>query len=158
RYELVSPIGSGGFGTVFRARDRTSGSDVAVKLVLPGLGSQVAAERLRRESQLLRRVTSRHVARVFDSGDDEQGTWLVSELVDGAPLTASTLGRALLPHEVLRVARGLLAGLAAVHAAGIVHGDVKPSNVLVTRGDAALDSAKLLDFGLARIVSRSEVA
>ena len=80
---------------------------------------------------ILRRVTSRHVARVHDAGDDESGVWLVTELVEGAALTVATLGRPLLPHEVLRVARGLLEGLAAVHAAGIVHGDVKPSNILV---------------------------
>lgn len=158
RYELGPAIGSGGFGTVFRARDRRTGADVAVKLVLPGLGSEAAAQRLRREGQLLRRVASRHVARVFDAGDDESGAWLVTELVEGAPLTVPTLGRPLLPHEVLRVARGLLEGLAAVHAAGIVHGDVKPSNVLVPLGDKALDGAKLVDFGLARIVPRSEVA
>ena len=158
RYELGPAIGSGGFGTVFRARDRHTGVDVAVKLVLPGLGSELAALRLRREAQILRRVTSRHVARVHDAGDDESGAWLVTELVDGAALNVATLGRPLLPHEVLRVARGLLEGLAAVHAAGIVHGDVKPSNILVTLDDKVLDGAKLVDFGLARIVSRSEVA
>jgi len=158
RYELGPPIGSGGFGTVFRARDRRTGAELAVKLVPPSLGSSAAAERLRREGQLLRRITSRHVAKVFDSGDDGAGVWLVTELVDGAPLTLATLGRPLLPHEVLRVARGLLEGLAAVHAAGIVHGDVKPSNVLVPVGDKALDGAKLVDFGLARVVARSEIA
>jgi serine/threonine-protein kinase len=158
RYELGSAIGSGGFGTVFRAWDRETGAEVAVKLVLPGLGSDVAARRLRREDQLLRRVASRHVARVYDFGDDASGVWLVTELVEGAPLNVATLGRPLLPHEVLRVARGLLEGLAAVHAAGIVHGDVKPSNVLVPLGDQALDGAKLVDFGLARFISRSEVA
>jgi len=158
RYELGPAIGSGGFGTVFRARDRHTGADVAVKLVLPGLGSELAALRLRREGQILRRVTSRHVARIHDAGDDESGAWLVTELVDGAALNVATLGRPLLPHEVLRVARGLLEGLAAVHAAGIVHGDVKPSNILVPLDDNVLDGAKLVDFGLARIVSRSEVA
>jgi serine/threonine protein kinase len=157
RYELGPAIGSGGFGTVFRARDSRSGVDVALKLVLPGLGSKVAAERLRREGQIVRRVSSRHVARVYDSGDDDSGTWLVSELVEGAPLSIATLGRALLPHEVLRVARGLLEGLAAVHAAGIVFGDVKPSNILVPYGDKALDSAKLVDFGLARFTTRAEL-
>ncbi|GEM_PF-1529428 len=158
RYELGPALGSGGFGTVFRARDRRSGVEVAVKLVRPGLGSEAAAQRLRREGAILRRVSSRYVARVYDLGEDAHGVWLVTELVDGAPLTVATLGRALLPHEVLRVARGLLEGLAAVHGAGIIHGDVKPSNVLVPRGDKALDLPKLVDFGLARIQSRAEVA
>ena len=147
RYELGAAIGSGGFGTVFRARDLRTGADVAVKLVLPGLGSEPAAQRLRREGAIVRRVTSRHVARVHDSGDDESGVWLVTELVEGAPLTVATLGRPLLPHEVLRVARGLLEGLAAVHAAGIVHGDVKPSNILVPHGDKPLDGLEIVNFG-----------
>jgi serine/threonine-protein kinase len=128
-----------------------------VKLVPSGFGSEAAAERLRREGQIVRRVASRRVARVYDAGEDESGAWLVSELVDGAPLTLATLGRPLLPHEVLRVARGLLEGLAAVHAVGIIHGDVKPSNILVPLGEKALDGAKLVDFGLARVVSRSEI-
>lgn len=160
RFELGPAIGSGGFGTVFRALDVQTRREVAVKLVPPGLGSEPAAQRLRREGLILRRVASRHVAQVIDTGDDDHGVWLVMELVDGAPLRVPTFGRALLPHEVLRVARGLLEGLAAVHAAGIVHGDVKPSNVLVATAQSrgVLDSAKLVDFGLARIVSRSEVA
>jgi serine/threonine-protein kinase len=158
RYELGPALGSGGFGTVFRARDRRSGFEVAVKLVRHGLGSELAAQRLRREGAILRRVSSRHVARVYDSGADDHGVWLVTELVDGAPLAIATLGRPLLPHEVLRVARGLLEGLAAVHGAGIIHGDVKPSNVLVPRGDKALDNPKLVDFGLARMQTRAEVA
>jgi len=148
RYELGPALGSGGFGTVFRARDRTSGAEVALKLVLPGLGSEPAAKRLRREGAILRRVTSRHVARVLDLGDDDGGVWLVTELVEGGPLTTATR----------RTSCALLEGLAAVHASGIVHGDVKPSNVLVPRGERALSGVKLVDFGLARIVARSEVS
>jgi serine/threonine-protein kinase len=158
RYELGAALGSGGFGTVFRARDRRTGADVAVKLVLPGLGSEPAAQRLRREGTILRRVLSRQVARVYDTGDDENGVWLVTELVEGGPLSVETLGRALLPHEVLRVARCLLEGLSAVHVAGIIHGDIKPSNVLTPPGDKALDALKIVDFGLARIMARAEVA
>jgi eukaryotic-like serine/threonine-protein kinase len=158
RYELGPAIGSGGFGTVFRARDPQRRADVALKLVPPGFGSDVLAERLRREATILRRVASRHVAQILDFGEDEHGVWLVTELVDGVWLDRISLGRPLLPHEVLRVARGLLEGLAAVHAAGIIHGDVKASNVLVPRGQDALDAPKLIDFGLARVTSRMEIA
>ena len=112
RYELGAPLGSGGFGTVFRARDRRTGAELAIKWVLPGLGADAAAERLRHEGAVLRTVVSRRVAQVFDLGDDEHGVWLVTALVEGGPLATATLGRALLPHEVLRVARGLLEGLA----------------------------------------------
>lgn len=161
RYELGSPIGSGGFGTVFRARDRQSNIDVAVKLVPPGFDAGHLETRLRSEAAILerlKRLSSRHVARVFDIGSDAQGVWLVTELIDGVPLSLDAFGRALLPHEVLRVARGLLEGLSVAHGAGVVHGDVKPSNVLVPRNEKALDGPKLIDFGLARVMTSAELA
>ncbi|MBX3193015.1 MAG: serine/threonine protein kinase [Labilithrix sp.] len=158
RYELGAAIGSGGFGTVFRARDRQGSLDVAVKLVPPGFDASHLAERLRTEAAVLKRLSSRHVARVFELGSDASGVWLVTELIDGVPLSAESLGRALLPHEVLRVARGLLEGLSVAHAAGIVHADVKPSNVLVPRNKDALDGPKLIDFGLARLTARADLA
>jgi eukaryotic-like serine/threonine-protein kinase len=161
RYELGPAIGSGGFATVFRARDRLGDVDVAVKLVPPGFDAGHLAARLRGEAAILerlKRLSSRHVARVFDLGSDAQGVWLVTELIDGVPLSVDALGRALLPHEVLRVARGLLEGLAVAHEAGVVHADVKPSNILVPRSDKALDGPKLIDFGLARVTSRVDLA
>jgi len=157
RYELGSAIGSGGFATVFRARDRASDAEVAVKLVPPGF-DHALARRLEGEAAALRRVSSRHVARVFEVGADASGAWIVSELIDGVHLSAEGLGRALFPHEVLRVARGLLEGLAAVHAAGVIHADVKPSNILVPRTKEGLDAPKLIDFGLARLTPRADLA
>lgn len=161
RYELGEALGSGGFATVFAARDRLRDLDVAVKLVPPPLGGgshDALGERLRREIDVLRRLSSRYIAQVLDWGSDEHGVWLVMERVVGVPLTPEALGRPLFPHEVLRVARGLLEGLSVAHAAGIVHGDVKPSNVLVPHGRDALDAPKLIDFGLARPVPRAAVA
>lgn len=159
RFELGAPIGSGGFGTVFRARDQSAGTDVAVKLVPHGFGSEPLAQRLKREADLLGRLSSRHIARIVAHGEDAaRGVWLAMELVDGVPLAPAAIGRALLPHEVLRVARGLLEGLAAAHALGIVHGDVKPANVLVPLGTKTLDQAKLIDFGLGRVTSRAAIA
>ena len=158
RYELGPAIGSGGFATVFRARDRQANTDVAVKLVPPGFDATRIAARLEAEAAVLTRLSSRHLARVIELGADAQGAWLVTELIDGVPLSVEGLGRALLPHEVLRVARGLLEGLSVAHAAGVVHADVKPSNILVPRTEQALDGAKLIDFGLARVTSRADVA
>ena len=158
RWELGAAIGSGGFATVYRAHDRESGSSVAVKLVPPGLGEQMVSTRLHQEASTLKKLSSRFVAKVLDTGQGELGAWMVMELVDGVPLAPESLGRALFPHEVLRVARGLFEGLAAAHACGIVHGDVKPSNVLVPLTKDGLDSPKLIDFGLARVTARSEVA
>ncbi len=170
RYELGPAIGSGGFATVFRARDRQANVDVAVKLVPPNLFARnigpgspgppgsPGGDRLRAEAAILKRLSSRHLARVFELGSDEQGVWLVTELVDGVWLSVEGLGRALLPHEILRVARGLLEGLSVAHAAGVIHADVKPSNILVPRTAKALDGPKLIDFGLARLTSRAEIA
>jgi serine/threonine-protein kinase len=159
RYELGQALGSGGFATVFRAIDRTTEGEVAVKLVPPGLfGVAQIAARLWGEASVLKRLSSRYVARVHDVGEDASGVWLVMELVDGVPLSPEALGRALFPHEVLRVARGLLDGLAHAHAAGVVHGDVKPSNVLVPRTRDGLDTPKLIDFGLARATSREDLS
>ncbi|AKU93437.1 Serine/threonine protein kinase PrkC, regulator of stationary phase [Labilithrix luteola] len=158
RYEVGVPIGAGGFATVFRGRDRQANLDVAIKLVARGLDGGTQADRLRVEAAALKKITSRHVARVHDFGEDESNAWLVTELVDGVPLAPDALGRALLPHEVLRVARGLLEGLSAAHEAGIVHADVKPRNILLPRAKDALDGAKLVDFGLARMTTRAELA
>jgi len=111
RYELGPALGSGGFATVFRARDRQENIEVAVKLVPPGFDAEQLGARLRGEASILerlKRMSSRHVARVFELGEDQQGVWLVTELIDGVWLSVEGLGRALLPHEVLRVARGLL--------------------------------------------------
>jgi serine/threonine-protein kinase len=173
RYELGAPIGSGGFATVYRARDVTEGTEVAVKVIPLAFAAPAAAlasgggggtatrvtdedpaqqfDRFRQEALALSRLRSRHVARVFDFGRDATiGMYIVMELIDGVPLELRALGRALMPHEVLRVARGVLAGLAEAHGHGIVHRDVKPSNVIVPRGKNGLDQPRLLDFGIAR--------
>ena len=157
RYELGSAIGSGGFATVFRAVDRQANVDVAVKLVSVLPPAEVT-RRLEDEAAILKRLSSRHIARVFDLGSDDQSMWLVTELIDGVPLSTEGVGRALLPHEVLRVARGLLEGLSVAHIAGVVHADIKPSNILLPRTEQALDGAKLIDFGLARVTTRADVA
>lgn len=160
RWELGPAIGSGGFATVFRSRDPERDVAVAVKLVPALMGSTPPQARrlLQHEAEVLRRLDSRHVARVLDCGEDEHGAWLVTELVEGGPLDTRTFGRALFPHEVLRVARGLLEGLMVAHRAGVIHGDIKASNVLVPRTPDALDQPKLIDFGLARVIPRAAIA
>ncbi len=156
-------LGAGGYATVYRAHDGETGRDVAVKVIPTALASgegidpaagedaDTQFDRFRQEALALSRLRSRHIARVYDFGRDaEVGLYLVMELIEGVPLDARSLGRALLPHEVLRVARGLLAGLAEAHEHGISHCDIKPSNVLVPRGGRGLDEPRIIDFGIAR--------
>ena len=177
RYELGQLLGSGGFASVFRAHDKVAVRDVALKVIPFSIGHSASAgvggatardprvdeaadhfERFRHEALALSRLRSRHVARVFDFGRDADiGLYLVMEYIDGVPLESKAVGRALLPHEVLRVARGVLDALGDAHASGIVHRDIKPANVLLPRGRRALDEVRVLDFGIARSVRRAEV-
>ena len=148
RYELAEALGSGRSSTVFRARDRRTGFPVAIKLVTSGEGPRKDAERVAEEAGVLAKISSRHVVSAHDHGTDPTfGAYLVTDLVEGAWLAPDLLGRPFFPHEVLRAARGLLSGLAASHAAGVVHHDLRPANVIVP--DERLESAVLVDFGVA---------
>jgi serine/threonine protein kinase len=155
---------------VYRARDAEADREVAVKVIPTALAAGTGIDpqageddfaqfdRFRQEALALSRLRSRHVARVYDFGrDDAVGLYLVMELIEGVPLETRSLGRALFPHEVLRVARGLLAGLAEAHSHGISHRDIKPSNLLVPRGGRGLDEPRILDFGIARDERRASV-
>jgi serine/threonine protein kinase len=159
RYELGRLLGSGGFASVYRAHDTAAGRDVALKVIPVDTGGPF--ERFRQEALAVSRLRSRHVARVHDFGRDPSfGFFIAMDFVEGLPLEVGSFGRALLPHEVLRAARGILDALADAHASGIVHRDVKPSNVLVPRVPSpllALDDIRVLDFGIARSMRRAEV-
>lgn len=144
RYRIVAELGRGGMGRVFRAQDLVLDEEVALKLLTgrsPG-----TVRRLVAEVRLARRVTHPNVCRVFDFGEAEGETFLTMEYVDGEDLRSllSRIGR--LPAEKLHeAAQQLCAGLAAIHAQGILHCDLKPGNVMVDgRG-----SVRISDFGLA---------
>ena len=147
RYTLEREIGRGGAGTVHLAHDEVLGRTVAIKRIglMPG-GDSVQLERAAREARLAAALNHPHVVSVFDLVEEDEVHWLVMEYVDGR--TISELGRADGPLEAT-VAASYLAqvadALAEAHEAGIVHRDVKPSNILV-----AGDVAKLGDFGIAR--------
>jgi eukaryotic-like serine/threonine-protein kinase len=143
RYTLVREIGRGGMGAVWLARDQLLHRDVAMKRLR---GGELDVERAAREARVAAAVNHPHVVAVFDLVDEDGERWLVMEYV-GARTLAALVAEAPLPPER---AAGLLAqaaeALAAAHAAGIVHRDVKPSNMLVTADDAL----KISDFGIAR--------
>jgi serine/threonine-protein kinase len=154
RYEILSVLGEGGMGTVFRARDRELDDDVALKVLKPALASLAAGpEVLRQEIKLARMITHVNVVRVHDFGETEAARFLTMEYVPGTTLKEvleKRSGLDLVP--ALQIAKQICRGLGAVHRAGIVHSDVKPQNVMVM-GNGVV---KLMDFGVARTGARLE--
>lgn len=146
RYRIVRFIGGGGMGRVYEALDTELDERVALKVLRAGL-SEEALERFRREVKLTRRIQHRNVARMFDIGEYKGEKFLTMELVDGEPLSRE-IGETPMPWARLEgLAQQICAGLAAAHAAGVIHRDLKPDNVLVERGT---ERAVLTDFGIAR--------
>jgi len=145
-YTVVAPLGSGGMGTVYRAVD-DGGTAVALKLLHPQIGADAEGrERLRREVVALQRLRHPAVASVLDAEADSTEAFIVTELVPGENLEEHVRAHGPLePQDLHELAAGLVDALAAVHAAGVVHRDLKPTNVLVTD-----DGPVLIDFGIAQ--------
>src|SRR5437870_10959417 len=146
RYRLVERIDEGGAGEVWRARDGNLGRDVAIKR--HGAGADDALRsRFADEARRAAAVVHPNVVTVFDEGRDGADAFMVMELVPGRTLREIVAERGPLPaHEVARLIRQVASALDAAHAAGVVHCDVKPANVIVDREGVA----KLTDFGIAR--------
>jgi serine/threonine-protein kinase len=148
RYALVEPIGRGGGGEVWRARDLRLGIDVAIKLARDGSD----------EAELSARMLSRNVVRVLDRGVDEGGMhFIVFELLEGCDLGARLEQEEMLPFaDIAAVIVQVCRALERVHAVGVVHRDVKPENIFLSIEDG-LPLVKLLDFGIAHLGSAGPV-
>ena len=145
-YEVIAPLGAGGMGEVYRARDTRLGREVAVKVMREGaLHDADARRRFRGEAIALCRLSHPNVAAVFDVGTEEGTDYLVMELIPGASLAERLREEPLPAAEILPISLQLAEGLAAAHAAGIVHRDLKPANIRVTPEGRL----KVVDFGLA---------
>ena len=146
-YEILSLIGTGGMGEVYRARDRRLNRDIAIKFLLPAVAQdRDRLERFGREAQLLASLNHPHIAQVYGLENAGGLHALVMELVDG-PTLAELIARGPIPiDEALRIATQLAEALAAAHQRGVVHRDLKPANIKV-REDGTV---KVLDFGLAK--------
>ncbi|MGE0713496.1 MAG: protein kinase [Planctomycetota bacterium] len=144
-YEQLGELGQGAMGTVFRARHRASGRIVAVKMLREQVDA-VTRERFLREGEVTRRIQSPHVVQVYEVRVEGPVAYLVMELVEGGSLRDLALrGPAPIP-TVIAAGEAIARGLQAAHAAGVIHRDVKPANVLVTPDG----QVKVADFGLAK--------
>ena len=146
-YEIVAPIGAGGMGEVYRARDTRLSREVAVKVISPRLATE--ADQLRRfeqEARAASQLDHPNILVVHDIGSHEGSPYIVSELLDGESLREK-LGEPLAPKKAVDYALQAARGLAAAHEKGIVHRDLKPENLFVTRDGRV----KILDFGLAKL-------
>ncbi|MEZ5283720.1 MAG: serine/threonine-protein kinase [Vicinamibacterales bacterium] len=145
-YEVLDPLGSGGSGVVYRARDVRLGRTVAIKVLQTAAGDDPSrAERLLAEARAASRLSHPNVLAVHDVGTVDGSPYLVCELIDGVTLRQRILRGPLPLDRALDLAIQIAGGLTAAHEAGLVHRDLKPDNVMVTAGG----HAKIVDFGLA---------
>jgi Tol biopolymer transport system component len=152
-YEIVSSIGAGGMGVVYRARDTRLGRDVAIKVLPEALAHD--ADRLRRFEQEARTIAALNhpnILEIHDVGAHDGAPFLVSEFLEGQTLRDKLVSGPMPVRRAIDYALGIAQGLAAAHEKGVVHRDLKPENVFVTR-DGRI---KVLDFGLAKLVAPKE--
>jgi eukaryotic-like serine/threonine-protein kinase len=152
-YEVVSVLGAGGMGQVYRARDTRLDRTVALKVLTDSAGEEATISILR-EARAAARLNHPHIAAIYDVVDTGDPPFLVMEYVDGEPLSSIVARGPLDPARAIDIGVALASALAYAHGQGIVHRDVKPSNVAVTSGG----TLKLLDLGIARQLSSSALA
>jgi serine/threonine protein kinase len=148
-YEIISPLGAGGMGEVYRARDTRLGRDVAVK-VLPSTFSADPdrLQRFEQEACAAGALNHPNILAIYDIGKHDSSPYVVSELLEGETLRKRITGGALPQRRAFEYALQLAHGLAAAHEKGIVHRDLKPDNIFITKDGRV----KILDFGLAKLI------
>src|SRR6266498_1245972 len=154
-YEIVSPLGAGGMGEVYRARDARLERDVALKLLPPEFsrdGDRLA--RFEREARVLASLNHPSIAAIYGIEESIGARFLVLELVPGEALAEKLTAEPLPLEEALGICRQIGEALEAAHERGVIHRDLKPGNVKITPAG----KVKVLDFGLAKSISRSAIS
>jgi len=146
-YEVLAPLGRGGMGEVYRARDTRLGREVAVKVISDRLADDPhALARFEREARAVASLSHPNILTIHDFGSQDGVAFAVMELLDGAPLDRYIGTAELTTRRALEIAAAIADGLASAHGKGIVHRDLKPANIFITRDE----QVKILDFGLAK--------
>ncbi|MGE5124941.1 MAG: protein kinase domain-containing protein, partial [Betaproteobacteria bacterium] len=147
-YEIVAPLGHGGMGLVFRARDTRLNREVAIKVLPQNLADDAEAlDRFKREAKAVAALSHPNILAIHDFESHEGAPYVAMELLEGETLRARLADGALPSRKAVEIALAIAAGLAAAHDKGIVHRDLKPENVFLLRDG----QVKVLDFGLARV-------
>ena len=147
-YEILTPLGAGGMGEVYRAKDTRLGRNVAIKVLPEHLADdQAALARFEREAKAVAALSHPNILAVHDVGTDQGVFFVVIELLEGETLRERLRGSALPWRKAMEIGAAIADGMAAAHAKGIYHRDLKPENVFVTSDRVV----KILDFGLARV-------
>src|SRR5215831_7813755 len=148
-YEVLAPLGAGGMGEVYRARDTRLGREVAIKVLPAGLSADPERlKRFEREARSASSLNHPNIVTIYDIGAEGGVSYIAMELVKGEQLRAELVRGGSLPvRQILQIGSQIAEGLAKAHAAGIVHRDLKPENVMLTEDG----HVKILDFGLAKL-------
>src|SRR6266540_7560787 len=147
-YEILSPLGAGGMGEVYKARDTRLERTVAIKVLPERLSSSPEIrQRFEREAKTISQLSHPHICALYDVGNQDGTEYLVMEYLEGETLTERLLKGALQAEQVLRYGIEIADALGKAHRQGIVHRDLKPGNVMITKS-----GVKLLDFGLAKAI------
>jgi serine/threonine protein kinase/tetratricopeptide (TPR) repeat protein len=154
RYEILTVLGEGGMGTVYKARDRAVGRTVALKVIRPELAANSAIlERFKQELVLSTQVTHRNVVRIYDLGEADGVKFITMEYIEGSDLRTLMAERKKIPiDESVEIMRQVCAALEEAHATGVIHRDLKPQNIMRDQQGRVV----VMDFGLARSLESSD--
>ncbi len=150
RYQVEARIGAGGMAEVFRGFDSVLSRTVAIKVLLPQFARDTSfVHRFRREAQAAARLNQPNIVGVYDTGEDDGTQYIVMEFIEGRTLAEfMATGRRPTPVQAAEIAQKICAAIAAAHAQGVIHRDIKPGNVMITRDG----TVKVMDFGIARML------
>ncbi|MGZ8574550.1 MAG: Stk1 family PASTA domain-containing Ser/Thr kinase [Actinomycetota bacterium] len=150
RYQVEARIGAGGMAEVFRGFDQVLNRTVAIKVLLPQMARDTSfVQRFRREAQAAARLNQPNIVGVYDTGADDGTQYIVMEFIEGRTLAEfMATGRRPTPVQAAEIAQKICSAIAAAHAQGVIHRDIKPGNVMITREGVI----KVMDFGIARVL------